>query len=172
MSGLDLLLSSALIFTLRVVDISMYTLRVLMVVRGRKLLAMLFAFFQALVYIQAARLVFADLGNMAKVLGYASGFASGLVVGMLIESHLAIGYSRLRVISASRGLELEERLREAGYGVTEVAAKGMNGMVTLLECDVFRRDARRVEQLIAEIDSQAFVTSQAVRPLQRGFWHR
>jgi len=48
----------------------------------------------------------------------------------------------------------------------------MNGAVTVLECFVLRRDARRVQQLIAKIDPQAFITSQAVRPLQRGFWPR
>ncbi len=150
----------------------MYTLRVMMVVRGHRFLAALFAFCQALVYIQAARLVFADLGNIVKILGYAGGYASGLVVGMFIESHLAIGYSRLRVVSSHRGLELEECLREAGYGVTQIAAKGMNGTVTVLDCFVLRRDARRVQQLIAKLDPQAFITSQAVRPLQRGFWQR
>ncbi len=89
-----------IIFSLRIVDISFYTIRILMVMRGRKGLAWIFAFFQASVYVIALRFVLSDLGNWGKTLGYAAGFATGLVVGMAIEERLAIGYSHLRIISS------------------------------------------------------------------------
>ena len=59
---MTMLLSAIPIFFLRVVDVSLYTVRLMMVMRGRKLLAWIFAFFQSFVYINALRLVLSDEG--------------------------------------------------------------------------------------------------------------
>lgn len=161
-----------MIFSLRLVDMSLYSIRIMMVVRGRKGLAYLFAFCQSIVFVNALRLVFSDLGDWGKILGYTAGYASGMILGMWIEERLAIGYTHFRIISPGRGAELGERLRSDGYAVTEVPAMGRDGAVTLLNCFIFRRDTRRVESEIISIDPDAFVTGEEVRPLQRGYWHR
>ena len=152
------------------VDISLYTIRIMMVVRGRKANAWLFGFCQATVYVTALRAVLADVGDWGKILGYAAGFATGLVVGMMIEGRLAIGYTHLRTISPGHGAELAERLRIAGYAVTEVSGQGKDGMVTVLNCSIRRRNTTEVVKLIQEVDGEAFITAEAVRSVRRGFW--
>ena len=160
------------IFALRIVDISFYTMRLMMLRRGRKGLTWIFAFCQSFVFVIAIRSVLTDLGNWGKVIGYATGFATGVVVGIWVEERLAIGHTHLRIISSRRGTEISERLRGLGYAVTEVPARGQDGMVTLLNCNVLRRRARDVEGIVAEIDPDAFVTAEYVYPVQRGFWHK
>jgi len=167
---MDFLLSFLALFGLRVVDISLYTVRIMMVVRGRKRMAWIFGFFQAFVYVVALRAVLSDAGNWGKYIGYAAGFATGVVVGMFIEGRLAIGYTHLRVTSPRRGAELTDRLREAGFGITEISGQGKDGVVTILNCSVQRRKSAEVEQLVQEIDPDAFVTAEAVRSIKRGFW--
>jgi len=166
------ILAGLFIFGLRIVDISLYTLRILMVSRGVKLLATVFAFFQSIVFVLAIRIVLTNLDQPFIVLGYAAGFATGLVVGMLLESRLAIGYTLLRIISQRRGAEICEHLRESGYAVTEVAGRGKDGTVTLLYCDVRRRDTGQVTQIVASLDPESFITAEALRSVRRGFWHR
>ena len=165
-----LLWPALFIFSLRVVDISLYTLRILMVMRGRKALAWVFAFFQASVYVIALQAIIADLGNWSKTLAYAAGFATGMVAGMAIEERLAIGYSHLRIISAGHGEELAEKLRSAGYAVTEVSARGKDGTVTQLSLGVLRRKVREVDHIVECIDDQAMMTAEEIRPLWRGYW--
>ena len=160
------------IFTLRLVDVSLYTMRLMIVRRGYKVLAWVFAFMQSTVFVIALRAVFSDLGNWGKVLGYALGFATGMVLGMWLEERLAIGFTHLRIISFSRGPELAMHLREAGYAVTEVSALGQDGAVTLINCSLRRRRSKRVEKMISEIDPQAFITAEDVRPVQSGLWPR
>ena len=162
--------SALLVFLLRVVDISLYTLRIKTVARGRKLPAWLFGLTQSLVYLTALRVVLSDLGNWGKVIGYAAGFATGMVVGMWIEERLAIGYTHLRVISPRRGAELVERLRSRGYGVTEISAQGRDGTVSLINLSVLRKQAQQALKIVEEVDPQAFVTAEAVRSVRRGFW--
>lgn len=160
-----------MIFGLRIVDISLYTLRIIMIARARKALAFTFAFFQSMVFVTAIRAVLANLDRPLMVLGYSAGFATGLVVGMWLESRLAIGYTHLRIISTSRGQEISERLRDEGFAVTEVACRGRDGTVTLLNCSVLRKDTQQVANLVAKIDANSFITAENVVSVQHGFWH-
>jgi uncharacterized protein YebE (UPF0316 family) len=162
--------SALLLFSLRLVDISLYTVRIMMVVRGRKRLAWLFGFCQAIIYVTALRAVLSDVGNWGKIIGYAAGFATGIILGMWIEERLAIGYTHLRIITPWHGVELAERLRKEGYAVTEVPAYGKEGMVTLLNCSVRRKHAHAVEKVVSAVDPQAFITAEAVRAVRKGFW--
>lgn len=158
------------IFALRVCDMSLDTIRVLFVVRGRKGLAWVLGFFQSLIFVVAIGTVLADLKNPLNILGYAAGFATGNVLGMYIEERLAIGHIHIAIVSPTRGSIVSERLRNDGFAVTEISARGRSGTVNMLHCDVLRKDLDRVETIILEEDPDAFVTAEDVRPVRRGFW--
>jgi uncharacterized protein YebE (UPF0316 family) len=164
------LLAALLIFALRIVDVSMAIVRLLMVIRGRKGLAWLFGFVQALVYIVAIREVMSDLGNWINILGYAAGFATGTVVGIWVEERLAIGFGHVRIMSPRWGGSLTDKLRAAGYGVTVVSGRGKDGSVDVLVTTVPRRQIRTVSRLVEETDPGAFMTVENVRPLRKGFF--
>jgi len=164
------LLEAGLIFILRVGDMSLDTLRLLVVMRGRKALAWALGFCQAMIFVLAISSVLKDLTNPLNLIGYAAGFATGNVVGMLIEERLAIGHVSLRIVSPRLGTAIAERVRAEGFAVTEIAARGRDGTVTMLDCNVLRRNVPRVRQIVNEIDSSAFVTAEEVRPVRRGFW--
>jgi uncharacterized protein YebE (UPF0316 family) len=163
-------LSALTLFALRVVDVSLYTVRIMMVVRGRKRIAWAFAFMQSIVFVVAIRAVLSDLGNWGKIIGYAAGFATGVIVGMWLEGRLAIGYTHLEIISPRRGAELAETLRQSGFAVTEMSGQGKDGMVSVLNCNVLRRRGRKVEEIVLRVDPDAFVTAESVRAVRRGFW--
>ena len=161
---------AALIFTLRVLDTSLDTLRVLFVMRGKKPVVWILGFFQSAIFVIAITSVLANLDNLLNIIGYASGFATGNVIGIALEQRLAVGFTRLHIISPRRGSAIAERLRNEGYAVTEIPARGRDGMVTMLECSVRRREALKVDQLIRSVDETAFVTAEEVRPIRRGYW--
>jgi uncharacterized protein YebE (UPF0316 family) len=163
-------LGALTIFAMRVSDMSMDTLRVLFVMRGRKGIAWVLGFFQSVIYILAITSVLSQLDNPLNVIGYAAGFATGNVVGMLIEERLAIGHLHLQIVSSRRGTALSEALREAGYGVTEIPARGKDGVVSMLSVSVLRKDVDKIEKLVHTHDPEAFMTSEDVRPVRRGFW--
>jgi uncharacterized protein YebE (UPF0316 family) len=162
--------TAILIFFLRVGDMSLDTLRMLVVMRGRKGIAWVLGFFQALIFVIAISSVLENLNSILNILGYAAGFATGNVVGMLIEGRLAIGHTQLSIISSGRGTAIAERLRLEGYGLTEIPARGKDGMVTLLSCSVLRKNVEQVRRIINEVDESAFITSEDVHPVRRGFW--
>jgi len=159
-----------MIFALRVVDMSLDTIRVLFVVRGKKLIVWVLGFFQSLVFVVAISSVLTQLNNILNVIGYATGFATGNLVGMLIEQRLAIGHILITIISSSRGSYIAEQLRSNGYAVTEIAGRGRDDTVFELHASVLRRDVPQVETIVLEADPQAFITAEDVRPVRRGFW--
>ncbi len=158
------------IFALRVVDMSLDTIRLLYVVRGKKTLSWILGFFQSAVFVVAISSALSNMNNVLSLLGYAGGFATGNVIGMLIEERLAVGHIQLTIMSSLRGASIAEQLRTAGYAVTEISGRGRAGMVSVLHVDVKRKDIDHAETIILEADPEAFVTAEDVRPLRRGFW--
>lgn len=163
-------LSAGLIFFLRVSDMTLDTLRVLVMMRGKKSIAWLLGIFQSLIFVLAISSVLSNLDNPLNILGYASGFATGVVVGMLIEERLALGHVQISIVSSRRGTAIAERLREEGFAITEIPARGKDGVVSLLNCSVLRRNVKRVQEIVNEVDDSAFITAEDVRPVRHGFW--
>jgi uncharacterized protein YebE (UPF0316 family) len=158
------------IFGLRIADMTLDTLRVLFVIRGRKALAWALGFAQSAIWVVAISSVLVHMDNVWNIVGYAAGFATGTVVGMMIEEQLAIGHGHVRIISPHRGSALAEAIRASGYAVTELAGRGKDGTVAVLTCSVRRRDITRITRQVHAIDPEAFVTIEDVRPLHRGYW--
>lgn len=163
-------LMAALIFGLRVLDMTLDTLRVLFVMRGRKKIAWMLGFFQSAIFVTAISTVLSNLDNPLNIIGYAAGFATGNVVGMAIEERLAVGHISVNIISSRLGSAIAEHLRNNGYAVTEIPARGKDGMVTMLNVLVLRKNVDKARQLANEIDEEAFITIEDVRPVRRGFW--
>jgi uncharacterized protein YebE (UPF0316 family) len=163
-------LFALLIFLLRVCDMSMDTLRVLFVLRGQRLLAWILGFIQSSLWVLAITSVISNLDDWINIIGYAAGFATGNVVGMLIYERLPIGHAHMRIISPHLGNAVADAIRSAGYAATEMSGRGKDGMVTMINSSVRRRDITRVRSEVYEVDPEAFITVEEVRPLHRGFW--
>ncbi len=164
------LLFALLIFLVRVIATSLDTLRVIFTLRSNKIWVWLLGFTNSVIFILTIAFVLADTRNILNVIAYAGGFATGNVIGMLVEEKLALGFSEVRVISPQRGPAILEKLRQHNYAVTEIPARGKDGMVTVLTCSVLRREVREIERLVREADERAFITTENVVAVRRGFW--
>ncbi|MBI9043640.1 MAG: DUF2179 domain-containing protein [Anaerolineaceae bacterium] len=162
-------LSALGIFALRIMDVSLGTVRVRFVIRGKRLLSWILGFFEVLIFVVAISTVLQNLGNPLNAIGYAAGFATGNVLGIMIEEKLAIGFIHFLIISPFNGSLIAGKLRDEGYGVTVVAGRGRDGTVNLLHCDIRRRNLKKVENLVKNIDSEAFITVEDIQPIHRGF---
>ena len=157
-----------LIFALRVVDVTLDTLRVLFAIRGRREVAGILGFCMALVFIFAVGNAVKHLDSPWHILGYAAGYATGTMVGITIERRLAYGLATVRVVSRVSGVEIAEALRERGYGVTETPGFGRDGSVEILHSTVQRQHLDDVLATIDTWDSRAFVTVEEPRVLRGG----
>lgn len=166
---MEAILAGLFVFAMRLTDMSLDTLRLLFVMRGRKVLAGLIGALQATVFILAVSAVLSGPLNVFTVAGYALGFGTGVIVGMLAEERLAIGYSYVRIYSP-HGKAIADALRAAGHAVTEFSARGKDGLLTVVNCVVARRHAAHVRAIAEQVDANAFITIDEARALQRGYF--
>jgi uncharacterized protein YebE (UPF0316 family) len=157
------------IFLLRIVDVSLATLRMLMIMRGRKTLAPLIGSVEVLVWIFAVGHAIRHIDSAWHLIGYAGGFATGTWVGLQIEEKLALGMSTVRIFSRHGGVEIAEALRERGFGVTEFAGQGREGRVEMVYVVARRRELPSVMEQVRIWDSDAFVTVEEPKAIQRGW---
>jgi uncharacterized protein YebE (UPF0316 family) len=158
-----------LIFTLRIFDVSMATSRLLLSVRGDRVVVPILAFFESLIWLVAVGAAVRSLNSPLHVLAYAGGFATGNLVGLWVEEKMAFGLSTVRIISRHGGVELAEALRDSGFGVTEFAGHGREGLVEVVYTVCRRRQVPRVLEQIAVWDADAFVTVESPKEIRRGW---
>ena len=159
-----------IVFLARFVDVSLGTVRIIFLSRGRKYLAPLLGFVEVLIWITVVSQIVRGAQNVVAYLAYAAGFALGNYVGMLLEERLAIGTLVIRVILPHDGALLVDRLRMEGYGATYVDGHGASGPVMLIYTVVMRKDLSRVASLIQEIHPKAFFTVEELRSAQQGIF--
>ena len=166
---LDALIGGLLIFCLRLGDVPIGTVRTMLMVQGRKLPVALLAVCESAIWVLAiSRVLRGGLDSPYKVAGYALGFATGTVLGMVIENWLAFGKVLVRVIS-SQSHALLLRLREENYGVTALRGEGKGGEVYILFIVLQRRRKRELLRCVRALDSQAFITVEPVGEAHGGF---
>ena len=163
-------LVAGFIFFTRVLNMALDTVRMLTVVRGMRTITWVLGVLQTALFVLALGTVMNDLNNPLKIAAYSIGFATGNVIGMMIEKRLAFGFVNMTIISSLRGQELAEKLREQGHAVTEIPARGKDGSVEILECSLQRKFAPEIQQSVLDCDPTAFITSRDIQRIWRGYW--
>ncbi len=159
----------ALIFFARIIDVSIGTIRVILLSRGNRLIAPLMGFFEVIIWLAAIGKVMQNLTNVVCYIAYGAGFATGNYVGMLIESKLALGYQIVRIISTSPLQLLPTELRNEGYGVTVLKGRGASGVVHILFSVISRKKVNDFIKLVLSIEPKAFISVEDVRSSHAGY---
>jgi uncharacterized protein YebE (UPF0316 family) len=152
-----------LIFSARIVDVSIDTMRVIFVTKGYRWLAPLCGFFEVLIWLIAVTQIMKNLSNAVYYIAYAGGFATGNFVGMYIEQHIALGTVLIRVITKNETQELMNYFKSRNYGVTVVDAEGLFDKVKILLTVIKRSEIQDVVDTIKRLNPQAFYTIEDVR---------
>lgn len=167
---MEALLGYLLIFLARLTDVSMATIRMIMVVRGKRVIAACIGFVEVTIYVLAIGKVLSGMNNPFNVLAYASGFATGNYVGIFLEEKMALGSIIAQVISDCDVERLVEKLRENGFGVTVVEGYGREGIRHLLNVSLQRKHLSRLYKVLDEHDNKAFVTVTDARAIRGGYF--
>lgn len=164
--------SMAFIFFARIMDVSLGTMRIILVSRGNRFLAPLIGFFEVFIWITVISTAIRSLNTMGGYVVYAAGFATGNYVGMLLEAKIGIGYQNLRIITSKVVSALPLVLREEGFGVTTVEGQGLSGPVNIIYTVVPKKKVDKVIELVQMFEPKAFITIDDVRSHHAGFIER
>ena len=152
-----------LIFLSRVGDVTVGTIRIIFVSKGKKYVAPLLGFFEVFILILAISRIMQNLDNYLNYFAYAAGFAAGNYVGMLVEEKIAIGVMVVRVITQKPADLLIEKLIGMGCRVTSVDARGAKDDVHLIFSVIHRSELKTVIDVIKKYNPMAFYSVEDVR---------
>jgi uncharacterized protein YebE (UPF0316 family) len=163
------LLLPLMIFFARIMDVTVGTIRIVMVSKGKKNIAPILGFFEVFIWILAMSKIVQNLDNWICYIFYAGGFAAGNFIGLMIEERLAVGIVQLQIITRMDSTKLINALKNAGYGITHHNAEGATGKwVSVIYSIVKRNDLNNVAEIIKQYNPNAFYSIADVKFVNRG----
>ncbi len=166
---IQFILIPLVIFCARITDVSLGTVRIILLSRGHRGFVPILGFFEVLLWVVVMANIVKSLNHPIYYIAYAGGFAAGNYVGMLIENRLAMGISLIRIVTGADGGIMAERLRFEGYVITEVTGYGNRGKVRILFTVVKRREVPHLVELVRRHNPDAFYTIEDVNFVSRDY---
>lgn len=157
-----------LIFLARAADVTLGTVRIILMSRGQRTVAPLVGFVEILIWLVALSQVMQHLDRPLNYIAFGAGFATGTWAGIWLEGKIALGLVAVRAIASDDARELIDALAKAEFGVTSFAAEGVHGRVRLIFTVIRRRELGRAMELIERYQPKAFVSISDVRQAQEG----
>ena len=160
---------SLIIFVARIVDVSLGTIRINMIVRRKKILAATIGFFEVAIFISIIVRIVQQVDSIYGILAYAAGFAVGTIIGVIISEKLSRDLISTNIISKNHSDEIKEVLKEDGYGITCYTGKGINGEVEIINVVCSQLNTKRMNKLVYNTDPKAFMASYMLDRIRGGF---
>jgi len=160
----------ATIGIMNIVYVSLFTIRIILVMKSRRILASVISMFEVFVYLMALNIVLSNIDEPLNLAAYCIGWGAGVWLGIKIEEWLALGYSILQIVVDYESTRLPMLLREHGYGVTSWTAEGKDGPRLVMQVLTKRNREKSLMKLIQELAPKAFVISYEPRTFRGGFW--
>ena len=160
-----------LIFLARIMDVTIGTIRIVMVSKGQKSWAPILGFFEILIWLMAISKIFQNLNNWSCYFAYAAGFATGNYIGLIIEEKLAVGIVKIQIITRKKAEKLIENMKQAGYGITHHEANGSSENVSIIYSIIKRTEIQKVENIVKSTNPKAFYSIEDVKSVSHGVFH-
>lgn len=167
---MEVILGYLFIFFARIIDVSMATVRTLMIVKGKRGYASLIGFFEVIIYITALGKVVSGLNNIGNLMAYALGFACGNYFGSYIEEKIALGNLTAQIVMKERRPDIVQKLRESGFGVTVIEGYGKEGVREVLNITLKRKDLKKLNEIIEDYSENLFITVSETRHIKGGYF--
>ncbi len=169
-----MILINLTIFIARILDVSLGTIRTILLVKGRKGSASLVAFVEITIWFFIVREALTLAGEHPWiVVAYAGGFTAGTYIGSFISEKYISGTLNVQVISA-KSESLIRAIRDNNFAVSAVDVKGLEKDVkrVMLFIEINKKDLSCLRKIIKDIDEKAFVIVNESKLVQNGYFQR
>jgi uncharacterized protein YebE (UPF0316 family) len=171
--NINILIWSLIIFAALLVQVLVGTVRLIMMVKGNKILTSIIGFFEGVIAITVTITIVSNVVksgmNFFMVLFYALGFAIGLYFGVIISGKISRDMLSVNIVTRSFDINIEDVLRDHGFGVTCYNGSGKDGDLRILNIICKKANLEKLRLLVHEIDPNAMLTSHTLQGLSGGF---
>ncbi len=161
------------IFCVRIIDVTLGTLRTIITVKDKIFLASVIGFFEVLVWFLIAKEAL-DTSSSSVLVGifYALGFACGTYIGGRISRRFVKGKLTVQVITTNASTEWTSELRKNGFAVSVMDINQKEGepdkYMFFMEID--KNNLNRLCSLIKKYDKNAFIVVNESKAVINGYF--
>lgn len=159
------------IFFVRIIDVSLGTVRTIFSVKGQNLIASIIGFIEITVWFLVVKeAINTDNNSIWIVFSYASGFSVGTYVGGLLSQRFIEGNLGVQIITDDKNNEMINNVRKQGYGVSVIDVKGQNNVGKyMLFVEIKNKSFNHLKSLVKSIDPSAFIVVNETKYVQNGY---
>ncbi|HEY4662451.1 MAG TPA: DUF5698 domain-containing protein [Candidatus Humimicrobiaceae bacterium] len=165
----DTIMWSLIVFAARIVDVSLGTIRVNMIIRKKKIIAALIGFVEVTIFISVIVRIIKNVDNIYGILAYGAGFAVGTIVGIIITEKFTRDLVSTNIISRKSNNGIKDLLLKEGFAYTCYKGTGRQGEVEIINVVCSHTSLPKLNKLVHDKDSRAFVVSHMLDKTQGGF---
>lgn len=156
----------------RILDVSLGTIRTIIMVKGNSLKCAFIAFFEVLVWFIVAREALnTEHISLWIAISYSAGYATGTFIGSKLSNIFIKGNTTCQVITSKATKNNIKLLRDKGYALTILDIKdyydGIKKKMLLIEIN--NTKIKELSKLIRKIDNNAFITFSETKTVINGF---
>ena len=162
----------AIICMAKIVEISMSSLKTVLLVKGMRAQATILAFIECMIWGLVVSTIIGTLGdNYVLLVFYCFGYATGLFLGSTLESKIALGTSSLQLIANDENTErIVEYLKKNSRGYTVFDGWGSTDRMNMIFIVLPRRDISPVVKDIRRVsNNNVFVVVDDVNKYSGGY---
>lgn len=160
-----------LILFAKIIEVAISTLRIIYVNKGYRTLGTCLALVEILLWVFiASRVIVGVADTPMKGIIYSIGFATGVYIGSILEGKLAVGKIYIQaIIMRDEAAKVVKAIREAGFGVTVMAAQGRFKSRKVLMIFSSRKNKDMLINLINTLDDDALIVVNEVSMIKGGY---
>jgi uncharacterized protein YebE (UPF0316 family) len=159
-----------IIFSVRIVDVTLGTISTVYVIRGRRIIGSIFGFVDLIIWFLIVRQALSiDNASLWIAFAYAGGYAAGTYIGSWIEEKLAVGNSSIQIITKGERYDLVEEIRNHHFAVSSVVCQGKSGNNLLLIIKASRKRVKGLQKLVQKIAPDSFISISDVQKTINGY---
>lgn len=155
------------VFFARVLDVSIGSVRTIMLVKGKNIIACFLAFIEILVWFYVAQDILTNQDvSLVIVLCYAGGYAIGTYIGGIINKLFVRGNLTAFIVTDITNKRITDVLKEKNYGVTTISE--IDGKITLL-VEFKKKNLKKLKSTIQNVDKSAFIVVNESLHVENGY---
>lgn len=160
------------IFFARILDVSIGTVRTMLMVKGKTVIMVILAFLEVFIWFLVAReALVTDVESILIPISYSLGYATGTFIGSFLSNTFIKGIVGVQVVIEKGNKALLGAIRKHGYAVSILDLKDdyQGNQRDMLFFQINNRNLKRLISLIKKYDSQAFIVVSDTKAVQNGF---
>ena len=161
------------IFLGKILEVSLGTLRIVLINRGERLIGAAIALVEITLWLVIAGSVLADYqSDPFKMFAYAFAYAIGNFLGSWLEEKLAFGLCSVQavIIDKETSERMCQQLRAGGFGVTELSTQGRDGSEHfMLLANMRRKLSQEAIAIMQLVDPNVVITVADVKSQRGGY---